>query len=133
MWKRLAPTPSRLTRPYWDGCSVGELRIQRCRRCSVYIHHPEPCCVRCGARDLGFEAVSGLGVVDAFTVVSRSFVPGYQEIVPYVIGWIGLVEQPSLRVLSTIPGDAEVRIGAPVRVSFEHVAGFGAVPVFLLT
>ncbi|MGW5385729.1 OB-fold domain-containing protein [Nocardia sp. NPDC003963] len=65
--------------------------------------------------------------------MSRSFVPGYQEIVPYVIGWIGLVEQPSLRVLSTIPGDAEVRIGAPVRVSFEHVAGFGAVPVFLLT
>jgi uncharacterized OB-fold protein len=133
MWKRLAPTPSRLTRPYWDGCSVGELRIQRCSRCSVYIHHPEPCCIRCGSDDLRFEAVSGLGTVDAFTEVSRSFVPGYDEVVPYVIGWVGLVEQPALRILSTISGAGELRIGAPVRVAFEPAADFGAVPVFQLT
>ncbi|RYE44685.1 Zn-ribbon domain-containing OB-fold protein [Rhodococcus jostii] len=136
MWTRTAPEPSELARPFWEGCNEGRLLIQRCRTCGTFIHHPEPECTRCRGTSLFFDEVSGRGRIDTFTVVHRSFVPGYQDVTPYVVGWILLPEQRNLRVFSAILGEgvtARVAIDAPVEVRFEDVAGFGAVPVFELT
>lgn len=136
MWTRAAPEPSELARPFWEGCNARRLLIQRCRTCGTFIHHPEPECTRCSGTNLFFDEVSGQGRIETFTVVHRSFVPGYQEATPYVVGWIALPEQRNLRIFSAILGEsvtARVAIDAPVEVRFEDVAGFGAVPVFELT
>ncbi|MBV6761733.1 Zn-ribbon domain-containing OB-fold protein [Rhodococcus opacus] len=136
MWTRVAPQPSELARPFWDGCNEGKLLLQRCLGCGTFIHHPEPECPRCGCAELTFDEVCGTGRIETFTVVHRSFVPGYQVVTPYAVGWIALPEQANLRIFSAIVGErapAAIAIDAPVKVVFELVDGFGAVPLFELS
>ncbi|QYB07419.1 OB-fold domain-containing protein [Rhodococcus sp. USK10] len=135
MCGRVAPEPSDLARPFWDGCNAGLLLIQRCLTCGMFIHQPEPECIGCGGTSLTFEAVGGTGRVETFTVIHRSFVPNYRDAVPYVVGWIALPEQRNLRIFSAIVGPESVErvaMDAAVEVRFENVVGFGAIPVFEL-
>ncbi|MCW2946538.1 MAG: hypothetical protein JWR24_3255 [Actinoallomurus sp.] len=141
MDQRPLPLPSALTAPYWEACRRGELAIQRCRSCRRHVHFPEPACPHCGG-DLSYEVVSGRGVVHTFSVVHRSFLPGF--VTPYVIAWVDLDE--GVRTFGNIAGDSPaggpaeedapsgrsgpegVRIGMPVRVRFDDLPGFGRVP-----
>jgi len=115
------PEPSALTRPYWDAATRGELVIQRCGECRHWIHFPELRCPHCASQSLGYERVSGRGIVETFTVVHRSFAPGFEAETPYVVAWIALPEQAGLRTMANVTGCAveEVAIGMPVEVYFE--------------
>jgi len=129
---RVAPAPTPLTAPYWAACQRRELALQRCRGCGTFVHFPEPTCPSCHRDELAFEPVSGRGTVHTFTVVHRSFAPGYGDRTPYVLAWIDLAEQPGLRAFGNVLGcpPDEVRIGLPVEVCFEELPGFGLVPNF---
>jgi uncharacterized OB-fold protein len=118
---KLVPEPSGLTRPYWEAAKRGELVIQRCGECRHWIHFPELRCPKCSSKSLGYDRISGQGTVETFTVVHRSFAPGFEAETPYVIAWIALPEQPGLRTMGNIAGCAveEVAIGMPVEVYFE--------------
>jgi len=89
-----------------------------------------PRCAGCGSDIIAFEPVSGRGTVETFTVVHRSFLPGFGD-EPYVLAWIALPEQPGLRVFGNITGCAPevVRIGMPVTLWFEARSDF-ALPNF---
>jgi uncharacterized OB-fold protein len=123
---RPLPTPSPLTAPYWEACQQGELAIQHCAGCGRLVHFPEPSCPFCGGTDLPYERVSGRGTVHTFSVIHRTFLPGFTT--PYVLAWIDLDE--GARVFGDVTGcpPEEVRIGLPVRVCFEELPGFGPVP-----
>jgi uncharacterized OB-fold protein len=116
---------------YWDGAARGELVIQRCGDCGHWIHFPEPACPSCGSERLGFEPVSGVGTIETFSVIHRSFVPEFADRTPYVIAWIALPEQAGLRVFANVTDcePREVAIGMPVEVCFEQRDG-RAVPNF---
>lgn len=79
-----------------------------------------------------FEPVSGKGQVETFSVIHRSFVPAFAERTPYVIAWIGLPEQPGLRVFANVTGcdPSEVAIGMKVELYFEARDGWDALPNF---
>jgi len=121
-----------LFQPYLDAAARGELAIQRCRACRRWIHFPESSCPTCGSTELAFEPVSGQGTVETFSVIHKSFVPEFQGREPYVIAWIGLPEQPGLRVFGNIVDAApeDVSIGMAVEVFFETRDGHGALPNF---
>jgi uncharacterized OB-fold protein len=111
--------PTALTQPYWDAAAAGRLAIQRCGSCRRFVHFPRPRCPGCGSAELSFEPVSGKGTVETFTVIHRSFVPGFEG--PYVAAWIALPEQEGLRAFGNVTGCSpnEVSIGMPVEVWFE--------------
>ena len=121
-----------LFQPYLDASARGELAIQRCRACRRWIHFPESSCPACGSTELAFEPVSGQGTVETFSVIHKSFVPEFQGREPYVIAWIGLPEQPGLRVFGNIVDAApeDMSIGMAVEVFFETRDGHGALPNF---
>jgi uncharacterized OB-fold protein len=118
--------------PYWAAAARRRLEIQRCAGCGTWIHFPQDACPRCGGADLHFEAVSGRGVIDTYTVVHRSFAPETAGDVPYAAGFIELEEQAGLRVFADVvetdPG--AVRIGLPVEVTFTERHQWGLVPSF---
>jgi uncharacterized OB-fold protein len=118
---KLVPQPNALTRPYWEAAARGAFVIQRCADCRHWIHFPEQRCPACGSAKLGYEPVSGRGTVETFTVVHRSFAPGFEAEGPYVVAWIALAEQRGLRTMGNVAGCApeEVVIGLPVEVFFE--------------
>lgn len=123
------PVPTPLTEPYWEACRRGVLALQRCADCERLVHFPQPHCPYCGGSKLRYEEVSGSGTVHTFSVVHRTFLPGFQT--PYVIAWIDLPE--GARAFGNVLGPPEdVRVGAAVQVSFEELPGFGPIPQWRL-
>jgi uncharacterized protein len=108
------------TTPYWDACRRGELVVQSCAACARRVHPPAAECPSCGAADLAFAPVSGDAVVHTFTIVHRAFVPAFRGREPYVLAWVDLAEGARAfgQVVECPP--ERVRIGMPVRVTFDH-------------
>ena len=129
---RIAPRPTAVSEPYWQGCAEGELRLQHCSSCSSYQFYPRIVCAACGAKDLAWKQASGRGRIASFTVVRRGVSAAYEA--PYVIALIDLEER--VRLMSQIvvpdPGDDRLRVGAAVRVTFEKWSSDVTVPVFEL-
>lgn len=129
---RMLPTIDDDNRAFWTGGGGGQLLIDRCTRCALWVSPPAADCPDCGAV-LEAQPVSGRGSVFTYTVNHQPFNPAVP--VPYVIAIVELDEQPGLRLAANIV-DCEpdsVRIGLPVEVRFERHDADGDtayVPVF---
>lgn len=129
---RIRPRPTPLTEPFWTAAQRRELVLQQCGDCRRFTQPPREQCGQCGCTRFSFERVSGRGRVETFSVVHRTFAPGFADRTPYVIAWVELDEQPGLRMFGNVLDfDTDrVRIGMPVEVTFEEIDGFGLVPNF---
>ena len=131
---RPPPEPDPTTAPFWDAARRGELVVQRCRRCGLWVHYPRAVCPGCMESDLSFEAVSGRGSVYSFTWAHRPSGQAFAPRVPYVVALVELEE--GVRLMTTLvdarPDD--VAVGRPVRLAgFEPTVEDGPpVPVFSL-
>ena len=117
---RILPRLHDRNREFWTGGAQGELRFWRCQHCGYYVHPPQPLCPKCLSKNLAVEAVSGRATLATFTVNHQPWMPGPE--LPYVVGIVEIVEQPSVRLMTNIvncPHDA-LEVGMPVRVVFEH-------------
>ena len=77
--------------------------------------------------------MNGIGVVESFSVIHRSFVEGFGA-EQYVIAWIALPEQAGLRLMTNIVSCSieEITIGSAVTLCFEQRGEFGDIPQFTL-
>lgn len=126
------PLPSALTASFWAGTRAGELRIQQCVRCSLYVHPPRSICPRCRSVDLVAGRVSGRARVSSWTVVERAFHPWFEGQVPYILVAAELHEQHRLMFLSRLVDCEEAAItpGMELGVVFEALSDDYVVPVF---
>jgi uncharacterized protein len=120
------PEPDELTRFYWDGASHGQLLIQRCEGCGLFLFPPGVACPRCLSEALTPTPVSGRGTLYAFTVAQQAFDIAFADDIPYVLGIVELEEQEHLRILTNIVGtDADtLSSGQAVEAVFEKRGGF---------
>lgn len=95
-----------------------------------YIHFPKDRCPSCLGTRLGWEEVPRTARLATFTEVHRTFAPGFEDDVPYIVGVAELDVQPGLRVIANLTRSPSTppRLWAPVVVEFAHRPGFGAVP-----
>jgi uncharacterized OB-fold protein len=116
---RVQPALDDTNRFFWTSGQDGRLRFLRCQACGYWLHPPAPRCPECGSREVAPEAVSGRGEVWSYTVNHQPW-DGDPE--PYVIVLVALAEQDGLRLTSNLVGCPvdDVRIGLPVRVTFER-------------
>lgn len=133
---RPVPVPDESSRPYWDSAARHVLSAARCSRCGALSLPPDQICTHCGSTDpqFGFVPVSGKGAVRSWTIVRRSFLPGFTADLPFLLVDVELADQPGLRLIGRLVDgpDAPVAIGTPVRAAFEDVAPGVAVPAFEL-
>lgn len=116
---RMIPERREHNRAFWTGGANGELLIQRCSSCSLWVSPPTSSCPDCGG-ELMAQPVSGRGEVFTYTVNYHPFNPMVPP--PYVIAIVQLEEQEDLRIAANIV-DCEpdsVRIGMPVEVGSER-------------
>lgn len=106
------------TRFFWDGAKEGELRIQRCADCGALRHPPGPMCPHCHSAERDHTVASGRGIVHSYVVNHHPPTSGRTP--PYVVALVELDEGVRMvgNVLDCPPQD--VRIGMPVRVTFER-------------
>lgn len=123
------PHPTALSRPHWDACREGKLKVQRCTQCTHYVFIPQPCCTQCQSTQLEWVESSGRGKVYSFSVVHRAPRPAFE--VPYIVVVIELEEGwHMLSNLLECPADA-VAIDLPVRVSFQSITPEITLPYFV--
>lgn len=122
------PCPTELSRPHWDGCREGVLRVQRCRDCGAYVFIPQPVCTGCFGDGLEWVESSGRGTVYSFTRVHRPPHPAFE--VPYVVAIVA-VEEGWFMLSNIIDCPAEaVEVGMPVEVTFRVVSDEITLPMF---
>jgi uncharacterized OB-fold protein len=117
---RPLPRPTGISAPFWRGAAEGRLLLQRCRRCGSFIYYPRPFCPTCLGGELEWREASGKGQVYTYTVVRRAATPAFADKVPYVLAIVELEEGP--RLVTNIVGcrPEEVRVGMPVKATFER-------------
>lgn len=115
---RPVPKPSFYTKPFWEGARDKKLMLQFDPDCKTFQFWPRPTSVKTGKANLEWRQSSGRGVLYSYTVVH---VPahGFEDRVPYVIGLIELAE--GVRIVSNLVGVGaqEVKIGMPMRLTWE--------------
>ncbi len=115
---RPVPRPSFYTQPFWNGARERKLMLQYDPDRKAYQFWPRPTSVWTGKANLEWREASGRGKLYSFTAVS---VPGagFEDRVPYVVGLVELEE--GVRIIANLVGIGpdDVRIGMPVRVTWE--------------
>lgn len=137
MTNRPVPIPDEQSAPFWTAAAEHVLTAARCVRCAAYSMPPDVVCPHCGSTDpqFAFTPLSGRGTVRSWTVVRQSFLPGFDDDLPFVLVDVELVEQQELRVIGRLLDgvDAPLRLGDQVTVGFEDLAPGLAVPAFALS
>ncbi len=116
--------------PFWAAAREGRLAIPRCEDCGRYHFYPRVLCPHCHSDRVAFHDVSGEGCIYSFTVHHRAAGPAFESDLPYVVALVDLDE--GVRMLTNIvPGPIErVKIGARVRVRFDHATDEITLPKF---
>jgi hypothetical protein len=127
---RVLPTPTPETAHFWDGCKVGELRLQRCLACEKPYFPPRPFCPACGSREVEVFAASGRASLFSYVINHRPRPDMSKD--PYAIAVVALDEGP--RMMSNIvdcPQTPEaLKLDMPLEVRFETF-GEIALPLFV--
>ena len=118
------PTPTGESERFWAGCRDGELLLQFCESCEHWVFYPRAICPHCWSDRLDWRRASGTGTVRSFTVVHKPGHPGWAVAAPYTVAVIDLAEGPTMLTALVGVEPADVRVGLPVRVSFERVGEF---------
>ncbi len=139
---RPVPVPDERSRGYWDAAAEHVLAVARCSVCSAFSIPPDVVCQHCLSTepDFTFVPVSGRGVVRSWTVMHQSFVPGFDDLLPFVLVDVELEEQDDLRTIGRLLDTPEIldgpdvplTIGTRVVVAFEDLAPDISVPAFRL-
>ena len=124
------PVPTKETKPYWDGCKKHELHIQKCAACNHYQSYPRSYRPYSISDRVEWVKASGRAKVLSFTIVYRPVTQAFAGDVPYVVALVTLDEGPQLmtNVIGCPP--EQVKIGMPVRVTFEDWTEEISVPKF---
>jgi uncharacterized protein len=121
---------------FWEGCRLGELRVQQCKRCEALRFPPQPLCPDCQSPERAWVPVAGQGSVYTYSIntgegAAGPVLPGEHGF-PYAVAVIELDCGP--RMIADF--DTEVLpslvIGARVEVTFEDFGGGLIGPNFVL-
>ena len=106
------------TRPFWEGCAAGELRLQRCAACGSWQFPPRPFCGTCRAPGPAWVRASGRARLASFTEVHRAPRPEMRSATPYLLALVDLEEGPRMMTTLTGANPARLRIGQPLEAVF---------------
>ncbi|MBM3486331.1 MAG: DNA-binding protein [Alphaproteobacteria bacterium] len=121
------PTPSKLTRPFWDAAKAGRLLLQFDTTTGRYQFYPRPLGIASGKPTLEWREASGRAKLYASTVCH---VPGrgYENEVPYILGSVELDE--GVRVLARIVDAAPAAVNPGMRLRLAWVDTGGPFPLY---
>ena len=122
------PRPTALSKPHWDGCREGKLRVQRCDDCGTHVFIPQTQCTSCYSQKLKWVESSGRGSVYSCTTIHR---PQRLEFeVPYTVAIIELEE--GWHMLSNVIGcpHEDIEVGLEVEVEFVRMSDDITLPMF---
>lgn len=119
---RPLPPSDAAGKPFRDGLTAAEIRLQRCTACGSHRFPPSRTCPACRGVDHAWVAVEPTGTVESFCVFHKAYFPEFAAAVPYTVIQVRL--DCGVRVFSN-PMDiasADLAIGMRVSAVFEEVS-----------
>jgi uncharacterized OB-fold protein len=127
---RALPVPTPETVHFWEGCKVGELRLQRCRACKEAYFPPRPFCPLCGGRDVEVFTASGKATLYSYVINFRPRPDMGTE--PHSIAVVELAEGP--RMMTNVVGCPQtseaLQLDMALQVLFEKQSEEISLPLF---
>ena len=127
--QRARPKATPETKHFWDGVQAGELRLQKCNKCSKAYFPPRPFSPYTGTRNVEVFEASGRGTLHSYVIHHRP-VPGFKP--PYAIAVVELEEGP--RMMTNIidcPQTPEALVlDMPLEVAFVPMDDSISLPLF---
>jgi uncharacterized OB-fold protein len=110
---------------FFDAARRGELALRFCTACGQLLHLPRQVCFSCGGDRSEWRAVPGRGRVHAWTTVTHQVHPAFPT--PYTVVLVDL-DEVDARLVGSVPGEAELEVGQPMRVRFDRAPDGTTVP-----
>ena len=133
---RPVPVADQASAGYWQAASHGVLALAACTECERYALPPPLVCPYCGNSDpqWAYREVPGTGSIRSWTVVRDAFLPGFDELLPYVLVDVELDVQSGLRMIGRLlePSSTTLHANDAVVVDFEPITADCQVPAFRL-
>lgn len=99
-----------LVQDYRDALGRGELIVQRCNDCTELNMYPRYACPYCQSENLGWQQVTGRGVLHSYTV-SRFGAPiGFENELPYAVAVVKL--EDGVQLLGRLVADSDGEWGS---------------------
>lgn len=120
-----APAHDGVDREFWEGAKRHELVIQHCDKCHTFQMTPEWICHNCHSLDVGWQRVSGEGVIYSYERVWHPAHPALKGACPYLVVVVELPDAGNVRLVGNLLGDPtqQVKIGGKVEAVFEDHPG----------
>lgn len=115
--KRMPDVDAPLTREFWLGTQLGEVRVQRCQSCGYLRWPPANVCPECQSRSFSWIPVQPSGVLLSFCVYRKALDPSFAADIPYAVGYVQLDDGPRMYGQVDCPFD-ELQVGGRVRARF---------------
>ena len=120
------------TLSYWQALAAGRLDFQHCRACGNRWLPGRRQCPACLSDDTEWQPASGKGRIVSWVVYHAAYAPHLEELLPYNVAIVELVEGPRLITNITGHGDGSgLSVGAAVELAIETEFG-RALPRFRL-
>lgn len=128
------PAPGIDDRPFWDFCSVRELRFQRCAACGRFRHPPSPCCPKCRSDASEWVPAGDSGILYSYSVVHHGVTPALRARGPYNIAIVAFPQCGGVRLVSNVvdAAEGELRIGSTVHLVWDPAETGLPLPRFAL-
>ena len=105
--------------PFWSGLAEGQLKLQVCKGCSKARHPISPACPYCGSNQWEWREMSGEGSVFSYARFHRSYLPEFEDLMPYVVLSVQLAEGPRM-FGRLVDRNVTPRIGDAVCLAIER-------------
>ncbi len=127
--ERLLPSPTRDTKPYWDGLLEGRILIQQCADCAAFRHYPRPVCPECHSMAFNWREAAGHGTVHSWTVSYHAFHPAFKKDLPTAYVTVDLPEGVRLCAPLRDGDPKEIAIGKELKLGVELLEEGLATPI----
>jgi uncharacterized OB-fold protein len=125
----LEPALDADNQPFWGALARGEMVVQGCAACQRLRFPVAPVCPHCGATECTWRSLSGRGEVFSWVRYHRSFLPEFEDLVPYVV-IVAQLEEGVRMIGRLLERDVPVTHGQPITTMIERWPGGRCVPVF---
>lgn len=130
----LLPAVNADNQRYWDGLRQGELNVQACSGCGKRRYPIVPVCPYCGGTGWAWTALSGKAKVFSWVRYARSYLPEFEDLMPYVVVLAEMEEGVRMfgRLTDKLGPSAPVKIGTVLDTVIEKWPDGRCVPAFKL-
>ncbi|WP_298190005.1 OB-fold domain-containing protein [uncultured Pseudomonas sp.] len=120
------PLPTAISAPFWEGLKQGQVMLQQCDACQLWVFYPRRHCSHCWSHQLTWKAVSGAGTLYTYTVARVPTLPEFASAEPQILAVVELDQ--GVRMNTTLVGldPEQLKVGMRVKPVLARVKADGS-------